>query len=33
LVWGVGLGKGNFRLDVASGKTVKEKVALNFSLF
>jgi hypothetical protein len=32
-VWGVGLGKGNFRLDVASGKTVKEKVALNFSLF
>jgi hypothetical protein len=32
-VWGVGLGKGYFRLDVASGKTVKEKVALNFSLF
>jgi len=32
-VWGAGLGKGYFRLDVASGKTVKEKVALNFSLF
>jgi hypothetical protein len=32
-VWGVGLGKGYFRLDVASGKTIKEKVALNFSLF
>ncbi|MGC8842685.1 MAG: hypothetical protein ACP5QS_01995 [bacterium] len=32
-VWGIGLGKGNFRLDVASGKTVKEKAALSFSLF
>jgi len=32
-IWGLGLGKGYFRLDVALGTAVKEKVALNFSLF
>lgn len=32
-VWGIGLGKGNFRLDVTSGKTIEEKVALSLSLF
>jgi len=32
-IWGLGLGKGYFRLDVALGAAVKEKAALNFSLF
>lgn len=31
-IWGVGLGKGYFRLDLAYGPA-KERVALNFSLF
>lgn len=32
-IWGIGLGKSYFRLDLAVGKTIKEKVALNFCLF
>lgn len=32
-MWGIGLGKGYFRLDLASGTAEKERVALNFCLF